>query len=57
MFTAANSQSIEFKSSRSERPNPYTIGQQVAVRYLPEDPTARIWSPSAPDGCRSSSSS
>jgi hypothetical protein len=56
MFTAANSQSIEFKSSRSERPNPYTIGQQVAVRYLPEDPTARIWSPSAPDGCRSSSS-
>jgi hypothetical protein len=40
MFTAANSQSIEFKSSRSERPNPYTIGQQVAVHYLPEDPNS-----------------
>jgi hypothetical protein len=37
-FTAASGESIEFKSSRSERPNPYTVGQQVAVRYLPEDP-------------------
>ena len=37
-FTAASGESIEFKSSRSERPNPYTIGQRVAVRYLPEDP-------------------
>lgn len=37
-FTAANGESIEFKSSRSERPNPYTVGQKVAVRYLPEDP-------------------
>jgi len=37
-FTTANGQPIEFKSSRSERPNPYTIGQRVAVRYLPEDP-------------------
>src|SRR4051794_38147365 len=36
-FTAANGESIEFKSSRSERPNPYTVGQKVAVRYLPED--------------------
>jgi len=39
-FTTANGQSIEFKSSRSERPNPYTVGQQVAVRYLPEDPNS-----------------
>jgi hypothetical protein len=38
MFTAPDGQSIEFKSSRSERPNPYTVGQKVAVRYLPEDP-------------------
>jgi hypothetical protein len=37
-FTTANGESIEFKSSRSERPNPYTVGQKVAVRYLPEDP-------------------
>jgi hypothetical protein len=37
-FTTANGQSIEFKSSRSERPNPYTVGQHVPVRYLPEDP-------------------
>jgi hypothetical protein len=37
-FTTANGESIEFKSSRSERPNPYTVGQRVAVRYLPEDP-------------------
>jgi hypothetical protein len=37
-FTAPNGESIEFKSSRSERPNPYTVGQKVAVRYLPEDP-------------------
>jgi len=37
-FTAANGQSIQFKSSTSVRPNPYTIGQQVAVRYLPENP-------------------
>jgi hypothetical protein len=37
-FTAPNGESIEFKSSRSERPNPYTVGQRVAVRYLPEDP-------------------
>ena len=37
-FTTASGESIEFKSSRSERPNPYTIGQRVAVRYLPEDP-------------------
>ena len=36
-FTAANGESIEFKSSCSERPNPYTVGQKVAVRYLPED--------------------
>jgi len=40
MFTAASGQSIEFKSSRSERPNPYTVGQRVAVRYLPEDPNS-----------------
>jgi hypothetical protein len=39
-FTTASGQSIEFKSSRSERPNPYTVGQQVAVRYLPDDPNA-----------------
>jgi hypothetical protein len=37
-FTAPNGEPIEFKSSRSERPNPYTVGQKVAVRYLPEDP-------------------
>jgi hypothetical protein len=37
-FTAANGEAIEFKSSRSERPNPYTVGQRVAVCYLPEDP-------------------
>lgn len=37
-FTAPNGESIEFKSSRAERPNPYTAGQKVAVRYLPEDP-------------------
>ncbi|HEV7573588.1 MAG TPA: DUF3592 domain-containing protein, partial [Thermoanaerobaculia bacterium] len=37
-FTTANGESIEFKSSLSERPNPYTVGQKVAVRYLPEDP-------------------
>jgi hypothetical protein len=37
-FTAASGQSIEFTSARSERPNPYTVGQRVAVRYLPEDP-------------------
>jgi hypothetical protein len=37
-FTAADGQTIEFKSSRSERPNPYTVGQRVAVYYLPEDP-------------------
>jgi len=37
-FTAPNGESIEFKSSRSERPNPYTVGQKVAVRYLPENP-------------------
>jgi hypothetical protein len=37
-FTTANGESIEFKSSRSERPNPYTVGQRVAIRYLPEDP-------------------
>jgi hypothetical protein len=36
-FTTANGESIEFKSSRSERPNPYTVGQKVGVRYLPED--------------------
>jgi len=39
-FTTADGQSIEFKSSRSERPNPYTVGQRVAVRYLPEDPNS-----------------
>src|SRR4051794_40337348 len=39
-FTAANGESIQFKSSRSERPNPYTVGQRVAVRYLPEDPSS-----------------
>ena len=39
-FTAASGQSIQFKSSRSERPNPYTVGQQIAVRYLPEDPNS-----------------
>ena len=38
-FTTASGESIEFKSSRSERPNPYTVGQRVAVRYLPEDPS------------------
>jgi hypothetical protein len=37
-FTAANGESIQFTSSRAERPNPYTVGQRVAVRYLPEDP-------------------
>ncbi|MEA2328194.1 MAG: hypothetical protein QOE68_3153 [Thermoanaerobaculia bacterium] len=37
-FTAPNGEPIEFKSSRSERPNPYTVGQRVAVRFLPEDP-------------------
>jgi hypothetical protein len=37
-FTTAKGESIEFKSSRSERPNPYTVGQRVAIRYLPEDP-------------------
>jgi hypothetical protein len=39
-FTAANGESIQFKSARSERPNPYTVGQRVAVRYLPEDPNS-----------------
>jgi hypothetical protein len=37
-FTTASGETIDFKSSRSERPNPYTVGQRVAVRYLPEDP-------------------
>src|SRR4051812_28649818 len=37
-FATANGESYEFKSSRSERPNPYTVGQKVAVRYLPEAP-------------------
>jgi hypothetical protein len=37
-FTTPDGQPIEFKSSRSERPNPYTTGQRIAVRYLPEDP-------------------
>jgi hypothetical protein len=36
-FTTASGESVEFTSSRSERPNPYTVGQRVAVRYLPED--------------------
>ena len=39
-FMAANGESIEFTSARSERPNPYTVGQRVAVRYLPEDPNS-----------------
>ena len=39
-FTAAGSESIQFTSARSERPNPYTVGQRVAVRYLPEDPSS-----------------
>jgi hypothetical protein len=33
-FTTASGESIEFKSSRSERPNPYTIGQR-GCRALP----------------------
>lgn len=39
-FATASGEPIEFKSSRSERPNPYTVGQRVAVRYLPEDPSS-----------------
>jgi hypothetical protein len=39
-FTATSGESIQFKSSRSERPNPYSVGQRVAVRYLPEDPNS-----------------
>ena len=39
-FATASGEAIEFKSSRSERPNPYTVGQRVAVRYLPEDPNS-----------------
>jgi len=37
-FPAPNGESIEFKSSQAVRPNPYTVGQKVAVRYLPENP-------------------
>jgi hypothetical protein len=39
-FTAASGEAIEFQSSRSERPNPYTVGQRVTVCYLPEDPSS-----------------
>jgi len=31
---------MQFTSSRFERPNPYVVGQQVAVRYLPDDPNS-----------------
>src|SRR5882757_6225215 len=34
-FTTASGESIDFKSARSERPNPYSVGQRVAVCYLP----------------------
>jgi hypothetical protein len=37
-FVTAEGTHVRFTSSRSERPNPYTKGQQVTVRYLPEDP-------------------
>jgi hypothetical protein len=29
---------IRFTSATATRPNPYSVGQRVAVRYLPEDP-------------------
>ncbi len=29
---------FRFESARGERPNPYTVGQKVAVRYLRSDP-------------------
>ena len=57
-FTTASGESIEFKSSRSERPNPYTVGQQ-RCRALSAGRSERraIWSQSPRDGCRSSSCS
>jgi hypothetical protein len=36
-FHAPGGELIRFVSSLAQRPNPYEVGQQVAVRYLPED--------------------
>ncbi|MCU1347565.1 MAG: hypothetical protein JWO56_595 [Acidobacteria bacterium] len=37
-FMTKEGHPIRFTSSTSLRQNPYTAGQRVAIRYLPEDP-------------------
>ena len=37
-FKTADGAPIEFTSSQSVRPNPYAVGQQLRVRYLPSNP-------------------
>ena len=37
-FKIDNGAVMRFTSAHGERPNPYTIGQKIAVRYLPSDP-------------------
>jgi hypothetical protein len=37
-FRTAEGMPVQFTSAVSQRPNPYTKGQRLAVRYLPENP-------------------
>ena len=37
-FHIENGPSMKFRSSEYARPNPYTVGQRVAVRYRRDDP-------------------
>ena len=37
-FRTRDGAPVEFTSDRALRPNPYTVGQTLRVRYLPEDP-------------------
>jgi Protein of unknown function (DUF3592) len=39
-FTTRDGESISFTSSLWQRPNPYAVGQEVRVRYLPRDPAS-----------------
>ena len=38
-FNGPAGESRRFTSGRARRPNPYVVGQRLAVRYLKDDPT------------------